>query len=92
MAPSSKRRSRTDRKRAGDDRARFTKRGSCHKFIYLSARHKGTSWSFTAKRKLPAGNYRLQVWHEGYGFVQRNKDDRGITIKIEDGKATEVKV
>src|SRR3954449_2831053 len=40
---------------------RFTKRGSCHKFIYLSARHKGTKWSFTAKRRLPAGNYRLRV-------------------------------
>src|SRR4051812_2949296 len=40
---------------------RFTKHGSCHKFIYLSARHKGTKWSFTAKRRLPAGNYRLRV-------------------------------
>jgi hypothetical protein len=40
---------------------RLTKRGSCHKFIYLSARHKGTKWSFTSKRKLPTGEYRLRV-------------------------------
>ncbi|MEA2409778.1 MAG: hypothetical protein QOC77_339, partial [Thermoleophilaceae bacterium] len=39
----------------------FTKRGSCHSFIYLPARHKGTKWSFTTKRKLPRGHYRLRV-------------------------------
>jgi hypothetical protein len=40
---------------------RFTKRGSCHRFIYLSARHKGTKWSFTSKRPVPPGDYRLRV-------------------------------
>jgi hypothetical protein len=40
---------------------RFAKRGSCHKFIYLSARHKGTKWSFVSKRPVPAGHYRLRV-------------------------------
>jgi hypothetical protein len=40
---------------------RLTRRGSCHRFIYLSARHKGTRWSFTSKRKLPLGHYRLRV-------------------------------
>jgi len=39
----------------------------------------------------PAGKYRLQVWHEGYGFVQKNKDDRGIIITIKDKDTTEVK-
>jgi hypothetical protein len=39
----------------------FTKPGSCHKFIYLAARHKGTKWSFTTKGRLPRGHYRLRV-------------------------------
>jgi hypothetical protein len=39
----------------------LAKRGSCHKFIYLSGRHKGAKWSFTSKRKLPTGDYRLRV-------------------------------
>jgi hypothetical protein len=39
----------------------FTKPGSCHKFIYLAARHKGTKWSFTTKGRLPSGHYRLRV-------------------------------
>ena len=40
----------------------------------------------------PAGKYRLQVWHEGYGFVQKSKDNRGIIITITDGKVTEAKI
>jgi hypothetical protein len=43
-------------------------------------------------KNAPAGKYRLQVWHEGYGFVQKNKDDRGIVITIKGGDTTTVKV
>jgi hypothetical protein len=39
----------------------------------------------------PPGKYRLQIWHEGYGFVQKGKDDRGVIITIRDGKTTNVK-
>jgi hypothetical protein len=42
-------------------------------------------------KNAPAGKYRLMVWHEGYGFVQQNKNNRGIVINIEDKKTTEVK-
>jgi hypothetical protein len=35
--------------------------GTCHRFVYLAARHKGTSWSFTSKRKVPPGLYRIRV-------------------------------
>ena len=41
---------------------------------------------------VPAGAYRLQVWHEGYGFIQKGKNDRGIVITITDGKVTEPKI
>ena len=40
---------------------RFAKRGSCHKFLYLTARHKGKQWSFTSKRALAPGYYRVRV-------------------------------
>jgi hypothetical protein len=40
---------------------RFAKSGSCHKFIYLKARRKGTGWSFTTKRPVPPGQYRIRV-------------------------------
>jgi len=44
----------------------------------------------------PEGEWRLQVWHEGYGFVQKfdkNKQrERGIVIKIKDGETTTVDV
>jgi len=41
-------------------------------------------------KNAPAGKYRLQVWHEGYGFVQNSKDDRGVLITIQDGRARKV--
>jgi photosystem II stability/assembly factor-like uncharacterized protein len=40
---------------------RFSKSGSCHKFIYLKARRKGTKWSFTTKRPVQPGQYRIRV-------------------------------
>jgi hypothetical protein len=40
---------------------RFAKRGSCHKFRYLTARRKGKKWSFTTKHPLPRGYYRVRV-------------------------------
>jgi hypothetical protein len=40
---------------------RLGKSGSCHKFIYLTARRKGTRWSFTSKRPLAPGQYRIRV-------------------------------
>ncbi|MEA2423298.1 MAG: hypothetical protein QOF55_2397 [Thermoleophilaceae bacterium] len=40
---------------------RFAKAGSCHTFAYLAARHKGKRWSFTTKRRIPAGYYRIRV-------------------------------
>jgi photosystem II stability/assembly factor-like uncharacterized protein len=40
---------------------RFAKPGSCHKFLYLTARHKGKKWSFATKRPIPAGYYRVRV-------------------------------
>jgi hypothetical protein len=40
---------------------RFAARGSCHKFLYLGARHKGTTWTFTTKRRVPPGQYRIRV-------------------------------
>jgi hypothetical protein len=40
---------------------RFAKPGSCHKFLYLTARHKGKRWSFTTKRPVPPGYYRVRV-------------------------------
>jgi plastocyanin len=43
-------------------------------------------------KNAPAGKYRLQVWQEGYGFVQKNKDDRGIVITVKDKDTTDVKV
>jgi hypothetical protein len=40
---------------------RFAKTGNCHKFLYLSARHKGKKWSYTTKRALQPGYYRIRV-------------------------------
>jgi hypothetical protein len=40
---------------------RFSKRTSCHRFLYLKARHKGTTWRFTTKHKVPRGVYRLRI-------------------------------
>jgi len=33
-------------------------------------------------KNVPAGKFRLQVWHEGHGYVQKNKNDRGIEIEV----------
>jgi len=41
-------------------------------------------------KNAPAGKYRLQVWQEGYGYVQKNKNDRGIDVEIEDKKTLEL--
>jgi len=41
--------------------------------------------------KAPPGKYRLQVWQESYGFVQKNKNDRGVIITIKPKETTEVK-
>jgi len=43
----------------------------------------------------PAGKWRLQVWHEVYGFVQKGKKpnrERGIVIEIKDKETTTAKV
>jgi hypothetical protein len=40
---------------------RFTKLGSCHRFRYIKARRKGSTWRFTSKRKVPRGSYRIRV-------------------------------
>jgi hypothetical protein len=40
---------------------RFAARGSCHRFVYLRARHKGSRWSFTTKRRITPGRYRIRV-------------------------------
>ncbi|MEA2126561.1 MAG: hypothetical protein QOI80_3343, partial [Solirubrobacteraceae bacterium] len=40
---------------------RFAKIGTCHKFLYLSAHHKGKKWSYTTKRALQPGYYRIRV-------------------------------
>jgi hypothetical protein len=40
---------------------RFAKKGSCHKFRYLKAKRKGKTWSFTTKRPVPSGAYRVRV-------------------------------
>jgi hypothetical protein len=40
---------------------RFAKRGSCHKFLYISARRRGNKWSFTTRRRVPAGDYRVRA-------------------------------
>ena len=40
---------------------KFARRKSCHTFLYIKARHKGSKWSFTSKRKVPAGSYRIRV-------------------------------
>jgi photosystem II stability/assembly factor-like uncharacterized protein len=40
---------------------RFAKLGSCHKFNYIKARRKGKKWSFTTKRPVPRGAYRVRV-------------------------------
>jgi hypothetical protein len=40
---------------------RFSKLGSCHTFVYLKARLRGTTWSFTTKRAIPPGSYRIRV-------------------------------
>jgi hypothetical protein len=39
----------------------------------------------------PAGKFRLMVWHEGAGFLQKDKDNRGMVITIKDKEATDVK-
>ena len=41
-------------------------------------------------KNAPAGKYRLQIWHEGAGFVQKSSKNRGVLITIEDGKPTKV--
>jgi hypothetical protein len=40
---------------------RFARRGSCHRFRYIKARLKGTTWRFTSKRAVPRGSYRIRV-------------------------------
>jgi hypothetical protein len=39
----------------------FGKLGSCHTFVYLTARLRGTAWRFTTKRPIPPGRYRIRV-------------------------------
>jgi len=41
-------------------------------------------------KNAPAGRYRLQIWQEGSGYVQKNKNDRGVPIEIKDKDATTV--
>jgi len=41
-------------------------------------------------KNAPAGKWRLQIWHEGAGFVQKDPQNRGVTITVEDGKTTQV--
>jgi len=43
-------------------------------------------------KNAPAGKYRLQVWHEGAGFIQgkEGKANRGVLITIRDGRTTAV--
>lgn len=40
---------------------RFRKRGSCHKFHYIKAKRKGSTWKFTSKRPVPRGSYRIRI-------------------------------
>jgi photosystem II stability/assembly factor-like uncharacterized protein len=40
---------------------RFARRGSCHKFLYIKARFKGKKWSFTTRRRVPTGMYRIRA-------------------------------
>jgi hypothetical protein len=40
---------------------RFTKLRSCHKFLYIKARRKGSTWRFASKRPVPRGSYRIRV-------------------------------
>jgi hypothetical protein len=40
---------------------RFRRKGSCHKFHYLKARRKGSTWHFTSKRPVPRGSYRIRI-------------------------------
>jgi len=42
-------------------------------------------------KNAPAGKYRLQVWQESYGFVQKNKNDRGVIVTIKDGETNTLK-
>ncbi|MEA2413298.1 MAG: hypothetical protein QOC77_3859, partial [Thermoleophilaceae bacterium] len=37
---------------------RFAPLRSCHRFLYIKASFRGTTWHFTSKRKVPAGSYR----------------------------------
>jgi len=41
-------------------------------------------------KNAPPGKYRLQIWHENAGYVQRSKKDRGVIITITGGKDTKV--
>ena len=51
---------------------RFAKLGSCHKFLYINARHKGKKWSFVSKRRVPRGVYRIRVKsYDGAGNRER---------------------
>ena len=52
----------------------------CHRWVNLS----------TASTLGTFGKFRLQIWQEGYGFVQKSNKDRGIEIEIKGGKTTEV--
>jgi len=40
---------------------------------------------FTIKNA-PAGEYRLQVWQEGYGYVQKGSKNRGIVFTVKEDK------
>jgi len=41
-------------------------------------------------KNAPAGKFRLQIWQEGFGYVQKKKDDRGVEITIKDKDTTTV--
>lgn len=42
-------------------------------------------------KNAPAGKFRLMIWHEGYGFVQVDKNNRGRVIQITNKMTTTVK-
>src|SRR5262249_22225240 len=44
---------------------------------------------FTIK-DAPAGKCRLQIWQEGYGYVQKDKDNRGVVVNVKGGGETKV--
>jgi hypothetical protein len=56
--------------------------GSCHKFLYLSAHHKGNKWSFTTKRSMPRGRYRIRVKAIDTAGNREHLDKRTNTVRL----------